>query len=112
MPNKFAKFASFVLLTARDVAKTRRPLQRRQMHETNMESKPNFDLIDAIVSEAYLMTMISCVLCENDLMASDIDLEEANDPMDVWAEEFSSKARKKGWSVSPLGSIVCPNCNE
>ena len=75
-------------------------------------TKSDFLLIDAIVSEAYISTMVSCVVCECDLMASDLNLEEAKDPMDIWAKEFEIAAREKGWHVSPHGSIVCPSCKE
>ena len=78
----------------------------------NTKESINFVLKEAIESEAFVMTMISCVLCECDLMASDLDIEEANDPMEVWAEKFSKAAQRKGWSVSSLGSILCPECCE
>jgi len=74
--------------------------------------KSDFVLIDAIASEAYLTTMVTCLVCEDDLLANDINIEQPNDPMEVWAEKFSSAAKKHGWSVSSTGSILCPNCND
>ena len=78
----------------------------------NDKTDANFVLIDAIASEAYISTMVTCLHCEKDLMASDLDIEEPNDPMEKWAEKFGYTAKHKGWSVSPTGSIVCPNCND
>ncbi len=75
-------------------------------------SNSNFVLVDAIASEAYLTLMISCLICEIDLMASDLKIKEPNDPMEAWARQFSEAAKKEGWSISSTGSILCPNCND
>ena len=72
----------------------------------------NFVLVDAIASEAYVTTMVTCLLCESGLIAADLGINEPNDPMEVWAQEFCNAARSIGWSVSKNGSIVCPECNE
>jgi hypothetical protein len=52
------------------------------------------------------------LLCENDLMAEDLGLEEPNDPMEVWAQKFCKSAKNAGWSVSENGSIICPECHD
>ena len=72
----------------------------------------DFVLVDAIASEAYLTLMVTCLVCETDLMAADLKMKEANDPMELWAKEFSCAAKKQGWSISNAGSILCPNCND
>ena len=72
---------------------------------------PNFILQDAIASEAYLTTMITCLQCERDLMASELKIEEPNDPMEEWAKKFTKAAKGLGWSISPTtGAILCNNC--
>ena len=77
------------------------------------DTKSNFMLVDAIASEAYVSTMITCLLCESDLMAADLGVEEPNDPMERWAQRFCTAAKKAGWSVSTsTGAIVCPECND
>ena len=76
------------------------------------EANSDFVLVDTIASEAYVSTMITCLLCESDLMASDLRIDEANDPMDKWAQEFSIAAKGAGWSISNTGAIVCPKCSD
>ena len=73
--------------------------------------KPNFILKDKIESEAYLALMISCELCNVNLMASDLGIEAATDPMEKWSKQFANAAKSAGWAISPTtGSILCPEC--
>lgn len=72
----------------------------------------DFVLVDAIASEAFISTMITCLHCEKDLMASDLEIEKPNDPMEKWAETFCRAAKDKGWAITDTGSIVCPKCND
>ncbi|WP_148707065.1 hypothetical protein [Marinobacter sp. F3R11] len=77
------------------------------------DTKSEFTLVDAIASEAYVSTMITCLLCERNLMAENLGIEEPNDPMEKWAEGFCTAAKKAGWSVSSsTGAIVCPKCHD
>ncbi|MBL4798973.1 MAG: hypothetical protein JKY50_16280 [Oleispira sp.] len=76
------------------------------------DTNSDFVLVDAIASEAYVSTMITCLLCDSDLMASDLGIDEPNDPMETWAQEFCAAAKKTGWAVSSTGAIVCQKCHD
>ena len=74
------------------------------------EEDNNFELVDQIESDAYTVLSISCTICHNAVMADEIGVQSAHDPMISWAKEFAKKARGLGWCVSKHGSILCPNC--
>lgn len=76
----------------------------------NEKDHNDFVLVDAIVSEAYLQLMVSCLFCDRALLAEELAIAEPKDPMDKWAEEYSAAAKEAGWVVSQTGSILCPNC--
>ena len=76
------------------------------------EISNEFQLVDAIASEAYLHLMVSYLICEHDLMAHHLAISEPNDPMDEWAELFSTATKKSGWVVSETGVILCQNCKD
>ena len=82
------------------------------MNKLSEDSGSDFVLVDAIVSEAYVTSMISCLLCENHLMAADLGIDEPNEPKEIWAKVFLTAAKNAGWSVSSTGAIICPKCND
>lgn len=77
-----------------------------------MNDKNDNELSDAIASEAYLLVMVSCLLCHRDLIARELAIAEPNDPMEKWAVEFSAAAKEFGWIESKTGAVICPICKE
>ena len=71
-----------------------------------MSDKPEINN-DPIYIDAYLHGMVSCGRCLDIL-----DVEDAADPMEKWAERVAQTARQLGWYSNLSSETTCPNCIE